>query len=282
MTQKLKKKNVKPTWEIIFKKIINPKKKNKEYQNEIPKIITKYLLFKAKTELSFLYKEAKKYKASPQTYIEAYISKMNELYHKDDKEVILQKQRERKENESKQLNNRDILKQIREIKESTNVKMDENEQKNHYNKYKYVKSRYMGKFSKETHCHTTIPNQKPKAKTPKSVTGTKVISFTMTYTEPRIKNTEASSKTNVPCTNPGNIKRNCTQKNLVRKYVLNEDESHEEIDNFKESRFFTEINAQEEENKCNSYRNTTNNQLSKKKKINQFVSFLNKNDLYYA
>lgn len=280
MTQKLKKKNVKPTWTIIFKKIINPRKKNKEYQNEIPKIITKYLLFKAKTELLFLYKEAKKYKACSQSYVEAYISKMNELYHKDDREVILQKQRERKENESKQLNNRDILKQIRQIKESTNVKMNETDHKSHYNKYKYVKSRYMGTFSNETYCHTTITNQKVKAKTPKSVTGTKVINFTITYTEPRIKNTEPSSKTNVS-SNPGNIKRNCTHNNLVRKYILNEDESHEEKENVRESNFFTEINIQEED-KCNSYRNTTNNQLSKKKKIKQFVSFLNKNDLYYA
>ena len=76
--------------------------------------------------------------------------------------------------------------------------------------------------------------------------------------------------------------KSTTKKNLpLRKYILNDDESHEEKENVRESNFFTEINIQEED-KCNSYRNTTNNQLIKKKKIKQFVSFLNKNDLYYA
>ena len=263
LTKELKKKTIKPSWYIIFKKIIDPRKKNKEYENQIPKIITRYLLFKARTEITFLKKEAKKYKWSNQIYIETYISKMTEIYHKDDKDQMLKKQKEKKENESKQFNNKDILKQIEKIKEEANTPIDDSTPRVAYNRYRNVKSRYLETYY-DNHSLTT-GNTKKELKTPKN---NQKINFTGVFTEPRMR---AKKETKQTSSNESvKMKRHCTQQDLIRKYIITNEESEDEE---------TEKSIKKEEH---SIHIQSNKSIKRNKNPIIFASYLNKTDLYYS
>ena len=256
---KLRHKNIKPSWASVFRKIIDPKKNNKAHKDEIPKIITRYLLYKAKTEVEFLGKEAKKYKSSYHRYIEAYISKMNEIRHKDDKAVILKKQKEKKENENKQLNNKDIIKQIQTIKEKAHMTMTEEAPKITHRKYKNIKSRYL----------TIKPTVLGKTQNVSE-------NVSYTYTEPRI----FKSTKEVRPKNSSSIlfKRINTHQDLVRKYVLNTESSIKSIENGK---CIVDMSDDDDDSYITQTCVTSRNDTSTLGH-NAFASYLNKKDLYYS
>ena len=259
MTTKLRHKNIKPSWASVFRKIIDPKKNNKEHKDEIPKIITRYLLYKAKTEVEFLGKEAKKYKSSYQRYIEAYISKMNEIRHKDDKAIIMKKQKEKKENESKQLNNKDIIKQIQTIKEKAHMNMTEEAPKLIHKKYRNIKSRYLA-------IKPTVSGK------------TQKISESVSYikTEPR---TFQSTKEVKPKNSSILVKRASTHKDLVRQYVLKTEPSYKSIEN---SKCIVDMSDEEDDDSYITQTCVTSRNENSTLAHNTFASYLNKKDLYYS
>ena len=260
MTTKLRHKNIKASWSSVFKKIIDPKKNNKDHKDEIPKIITRYLLYKAKTEVEFLEKEARKYKSSYQRYIEAYISKMNEIRHKDDKAIIMKKQKEKKENESKQLNNKDIIKQIQTIKEKAHMNMTEEAPKLIHKKYRNIKSRYLA-------IKPTVSGKAQKVSESASYINTEPRTFQSTK-EVRPKNSSRIL-----------VKRASTHKDLVRQYVLKAEPSNKSIEN---SKCIVDISDEDDDDSYITQTCVTSRNENSTLAHNTFASYLNKKDLCYS
>lgn len=187
---------------------------------------------------------------------------MSDIYHKDDKEQMLKKQKEKKEIETKQFNNKDILKQIEQIKEEANTPIDDGTPRIAYNRYRNIKSRYLETYY-DNHSLTT-GNTKKELKAPKT---NQKISFTGLYTEPRVRSKKEIKQT--PSNESVRMKRHCTQHDLIRKYNINEESEDDESE-------------KKIEKEKNIIRIQSNKSIKRNKKQVIFASYLNKGDLYYS